>query len=82
MGPRGQPWWAQVCCEAGSGLPGRIKGFFTPWSHNQKTGGDRPRRFTRWRNEMPTISNFLPWILVIFDVKVKIVWKVIIRKRR
>ncbi len=31
---------------------------------------------------MSTVSNFLPRILVIFDVKVKIVWKVIIRKRR
>ena len=31
---------------------------------------------------MRKISNFLPLIVVIFDVKVKIIWKLIIRKKR
>jgi hypothetical protein len=55
---------------------------FTRQRQNGKTGGEGPRRFSRWRNEMRKISNFLPQILVICDVKVKIVWKLIIRKRR
>jgi hypothetical protein len=82
MGPDRQPWWAQVCREPGSRLSGPVKDFFTPRPQNEKTGGEWPRRFSRWRNEISTVSNFLPWILVILEVKVKIIWKVTIRKRR
>jgi hypothetical protein len=55
---------------------------FTPQPQNGKTGGERPRRPTRRRNEMRYISIFLPLILVILEVKVKIVRKPIIRKTR
>jgi hypothetical protein len=82
MGPRGQPWWAQVWSEVGEGRSDRVKGFFTPWPQNGKTGEDRPRRFTRRRKEMSQVSIFLPLIIVSLVVKVKIVWKPIIRKKR
>jgi hypothetical protein len=82
MGPRGQPWCAQVWREVGSGLAGSVKGFFTPWPHNEKTGGDWPRRFSSWRKEMSYVSIFLPIVVVILEVKVKIIWKPIIRKTR
>ena len=55
---------------------------FTPGPQNRKAGGDRPRRLTRRRNEVPNISIFLPLIIVILKVKVKIIRKSILRKRR
>jgi hypothetical protein len=48
----------------------------------EKPAGKRPRRLTRRRNEMRTISIFLPLIVVILEVKVKITRKLIIRKPR
>jgi hypothetical protein len=48
----------------------------------EKPAGKWPRRFTRRRNEMSKISILLPLIVVILDVKVKIIWKPIIRKKR
>jgi hypothetical protein len=48
----------------------------------EKPAGNWPRRFSRRRNEMWNISIFLPMIVVTLDVKVKVIWKVIIRKRR
>jgi hypothetical protein len=48
----------------------------------EKPAGKRPRRLTRRRNEMRHISIFLPLIVVILEVKVKITRKLIIRKAR
>jgi hypothetical protein len=48
----------------------------------EKPTGNEPRRLTRRRSEMLTISIFLPLIVVILEVKVKITRKSIIRKAR
>jgi hypothetical protein len=61
---------------------GRVNGLFIRWPQNGKTGEERPRRFTRRRKEMRIFSIFLPLIVVILDVKVKIIRKTIIRKTR
>jgi hypothetical protein len=58
-----------------------------PSSLGFKTGkpaGADPRRFTRRRNEMSTVSIFLPLIVVILELKVKVIVirKTIIRKQR
>jgi hypothetical protein len=61
---------------------GRGNGLFTHWPQNRKTGEEWPRRFTRRRKEMRIVSTFLPLILVILEVKVKIIRKTTIRKTR
>jgi hypothetical protein len=61
---------------------GRVNGLFTRWPQNRKTGEDQPRRFTRRRKEMPKVSIFLPLIIVILEVKVKIIRKIVVRKTR
>jgi hypothetical protein len=60
----------------------RINRSFTPRSENRKAGEDWPRQLTRRRNEVHTISIFLPLIVVILEVKVKIIRKPILRKKR
>jgi hypothetical protein len=60
----------------------QVNASFTPWSQNRKAGEDGPRRLTRRKHEMRIVSIFLPLIVVILEVKVKIIRKSIIRKTR
>ena len=56
-----------------------------PLAENAKAGEDPPRRLTQKEVEMLGKLFFLPLILMIFEVKVKVVWivrKPIVRKKR
>ena len=68
--------------EAGVRLRRGVNGSFTSWPQNGKAGGEGPRRPTRRRIEMVRVLIFLPLIVVIIEVKVKIIRKPIIRKTR
>jgi hypothetical protein len=50
-----------------------LNGSFTPGLQNGKAGGEQSRRLTRRRIESMRYLIFLPLIVVILEVKVKII---------
>jgi hypothetical protein len=65
---------------AANAITHTLNASFISWPQKGKAGGNNPAGSPE-EDEIRYISIFLPLIIVILEVKVKITWKTIIRKQ-